>query len=102
MRLPIALALGWPDRVPDAAAGLRLDRRAQLGVLPAGRRGVPRGRAGRGGRRGRWLPPAVYNAANEECVAAFLAGRLPFLAIVDTVAAVLGEHDQWAGNRYRR
>ena len=36
--------------------------------------------------------PAVYNAANEECVAAFLAGRLPFLAIVDTVAAVVEEH----------
>ena len=35
--------------------------------------------------------PAVYNAANEECVGAFLAGALPFLAIVDTVAAVVAE-----------
>ena len=35
--------------------------------------------------------PAVFNAANEECVAAFLGGRLPFLAIVDTVAAVVAE-----------
>jgi 1-deoxy-D-xylulose-5-phosphate reductoisomerase len=35
----------------------------------------------------------VLNAANEEVVAAFLAGRLPFLGIVDTVAAVVGEHD---------
>jgi len=35
--------------------------------------------------------PAVYNAANEEAVAAFLAGRLPFPAIVDTVAEIVGE-----------
>ena len=31
----------------------------------------------------------MYNAANEECVAAFVAGRLPFLGIVDTIEAVL-------------
>jgi 1-deoxy-D-xylulose-5-phosphate reductoisomerase len=33
--------------------------------------------------------PAIYNAANEECVAAFVSGRLPFLGIVDTLEAVL-------------
>ena len=37
--------------------------------------------------------PAVYNAANEVCVAAFLAGRLPFPGIVDTLARVLDEHE---------
>jgi 1-deoxy-D-xylulose-5-phosphate reductoisomerase len=37
--------------------------------------------------------PAVYNAANEECVEAFLAGRIGFLEIVATVERVLGEHD---------
>ena len=36
--------------------------------------------------------PAVYNAADEECVAAFLDGRLPFLGIVDTIAKVVSEH----------
>ena len=36
--------------------------------------------------------PAVFNAANEECVAAFHAGKLSFLGIVDTVAQVVGEH----------
>jgi 1-deoxy-D-xylulose-5-phosphate reductoisomerase len=36
--------------------------------------------------------PAVYNAANEEAVAAFLAGQLPFPAIVDTVASVVDAH----------
>jgi 1-deoxy-D-xylulose-5-phosphate reductoisomerase len=37
--------------------------------------------------------PAVYNAANEECVEAFREGRLPFLGIVDTVARVVNEHE---------
>jgi 1-deoxy-D-xylulose-5-phosphate reductoisomerase len=37
--------------------------------------------------------PAVYNAANEVCVAAFLAGRLRFPGIIDTVAQVVSEHD---------
>ena len=36
--------------------------------------------------------PAVFNAANEAAVAAFLAGRSSFLAIVDTVEQVLAEH----------
>ena len=36
--------------------------------------------------------PAAMNAANEVCVEAFLGGRLPFLGIVDTVAAVVDEH----------
>ena len=40
------------------------------------------------GERGRCLP-AVFNAANEECVAAFVDGRLPFLGIVDTLERVL-------------
>jgi 1-deoxy-D-xylulose-5-phosphate reductoisomerase len=44
------------------------------------------------GRRG-GTAPAVFNAANEEAVAAFVAGRLPFLGIVDTVARVVSDHD---------
>jgi 1-deoxy-D-xylulose-5-phosphate reductoisomerase len=41
--------------------------------------------------------PAVYNAANEECVGAFLAGSIPFAGIVDTVAQVVSEHQDPAG-----
>ena len=74
MRLPIALALGWPDRVPQAAPGLRLDHRHHLAVPAAGRRGVPGGAAGpRVGAAGATYP-AVYNAANEECVAGLPRG----------------------------
>ena len=42
--------------------------------------------------------PAVYNAANEECVGAFLAGQIPFAGIVDTVAQVVSERSDPAGN----
>ena len=53
MRIPIALALGWPDRVPDAAAAGGLDDRAYLDVRAARRGGVPGRSAGQAGRRGR-------------------------------------------------
>ena len=43
MLIPIALGLAWPDRVPGRGTGPRLDRADGLGVLPARRRGVPRG-----------------------------------------------------------
>src|SRR5688500_3872456 len=89
MRLPISLGLGWPDRVTDAARPVDwttahtwtfepLDDAA----FPAVELAKEAGRAARG-------RPAIDNAANEECVAAFTAGRLPFLGIVDTVAQVL-------------
>ncbi len=42
--------------------------------------------------------PAVYNAANEVCVGAFLAGQIPFAGIVDTVAQVVSEHHDPAGD----
>jgi len=41
--------------------------------------------------------PAVYNAANEECVAAFMASAIPFAGIVETVARVISEHDGSGG-----
>ena len=44
------------------------------------------------------VSPAAYNAANEVCVDAFMAGKLPFVAIVDTVAQVVSEHDGRAGD----
>jgi 1-deoxy-D-xylulose-5-phosphate reductoisomerase len=92
MRLTIALALGWPDRVPGAAASVDwtvaqdwrfepLDDAAFPAVALARRVGEAGGCA-----------PAVYNAANEELVEAFHAGSIGFLQIVDTVADVV---DEW-------
>ena len=85
MRLPIALALAWPDRLPRAAAPLRLVDGEHLGVPAAGRRRVPRRPAGpaRPGEAG-GVVPALYNAANEEAVPPSVAGRLSFPGIVDT------------------
>jgi 1-deoxy-D-xylulose-5-phosphate reductoisomerase len=93
MRLPISLALGWPHRVADAAPGLDLTAATSWEFAPLDETAfpaVPLARAA--GQAGR-TAPAVFNAANEECVAAFLAGRLPFLGIVDTIAQVLDEHE---------
>jgi 1-deoxy-D-xylulose-5-phosphate reductoisomerase len=92
MRLPIALALGWPDRVAGAAGGCDWTAAATWEFAPLDEVAFPAVRLAReAGRRG-GTAPAVYNGANEVCVAAFLSGRLPFLRIVDTVAEVLHEH----------
>ncbi len=97
MRLPIALALGWPDRVPGAAAGCDWTTASTWEFLPLDDEAFPAvGLAREVGRAGATYP-AVYNAANEECVAAFHAGRLPFPGIVDTVARVVAEHEPSPG-----
>jgi 1-deoxy-D-xylulose-5-phosphate reductoisomerase len=96
MRLPIALALAWPDRVPSAAAACRFDTPTSWTFEPLDDAAFPAVQLAReAGRRGGCLP-AVYNAANEEAVAGFVAGRVGFLGIVDTVAAVLAEADGWS------
>jgi 1-deoxy-D-xylulose-5-phosphate reductoisomerase len=92
MRMPIALGLGWPDRVPDAAPGCDWTKAATWEFFPLDTEAFPSvGLARQVGALG-GTAPAVFNAANEECVDAFLAGRLPFTGIVDTVAKVVEEH----------
>ncbi|HEX5496937.1 MAG TPA: 1-deoxy-D-xylulose-5-phosphate reductoisomerase [Mycobacteriales bacterium] len=89
MRLPISLALGWPDRVPDAATRLDWTAAADWRFEPLDHTAFPAvGLARQAGLAGGCVP-AAYNAANEEAVAAFVAGGLPFLGIVDTVAEVV-------------
>ncbi|TDC68144.1 1-deoxy-D-xylulose-5-phosphate reductoisomerase [Actinomadura sp. GC306] len=96
MRLPIALGLDWPDRVPDAAPGIDWSTAHTWELFPLDDEAFPAvALARRAGELGGTFP-AVYNAANEECVDAFRAGRLPFLGIVDTVARVLDEHEEHA------
>ena len=92
MRLPIALALGWPDRLPRPAYGLDWTAAVSWDFEPLDTDAFPAVELCKeAGRRG-GTAPAVLNAANEVCVQAFVEGRLPFLGIVDTVAAVLAEH----------
>jgi 1-deoxy-D-xylulose-5-phosphate reductoisomerase len=97
MRLPIALALGWPERVKGAAAGCDWTRAATWTFEPLDDDAFPAVRLARkvGALGGTY--PAVYNAANEVCVDAFLAGRIRFVEIVDTVSAVVDDHDGATG-----
>ncbi|MDQ1746902.1 MAG: 1-deoxy-D-xylulose-5-phosphate reductoisomerase [Frankiaceae bacterium] len=93
MHLPIALALAWPDRLPGAAAAVDWTKAATWEFFPLDAAAFPAVDLCReAGRRG-GTAPAALNAANEELVAAFLAGRVRFPAIVDTVARVVEEHD---------
>jgi 1-deoxy-D-xylulose-5-phosphate reductoisomerase len=97
MRLPIALALGWPDRVVDAAASVDWAQAQQWTFEPLDDTAFPAvSLARRVGEAGGWAP-AVYNAANEELVAAFHAGAIGFLQIVDTIADVV---DEWLRNQH--
>jgi 1-deoxy-D-xylulose-5-phosphate reductoisomerase len=93
MRIPIALALAWPDRVPGAASAVDWTRSHTWTFEPLDEDAFPAvGLARQVGAAG-GTAPAVYNAANEVCVEAFLNGRLGFPGITDTVAQVVSEHD---------
>jgi 1-deoxy-D-xylulose-5-phosphate reductoisomerase len=93
MRIPIALGLAWPDRVADAAPGLDWTTAATWTFEPLDDAAFPAVALAREAARRGGTTPAVYNAANEACVADFLAGSISFTRIVDTVARVVSEHD---------
>ena len=92
MRLPIALALSWPDRFPGAAAAMDWSRAQAWTFEPLDSEAFPAVELARTAGRHAGSAPAVYNAANEVCVDAFHELRLPFLGIVDVVGQVLAEH----------
>ncbi|HEU5129850.1 MAG TPA: 1-deoxy-D-xylulose-5-phosphate reductoisomerase [Glycomyces sp.] len=89
MRLPIAHALAWPDRLPGAARPVDWTAAADWRFEPLDEAAFPAVALAKDAGRAGGVHPAVFNAANEEAVAAFREGRLPFPGIVDTVAAVL-------------
>jgi 1-deoxy-D-xylulose-5-phosphate reductoisomerase len=91
MRLPIALALGWPDRVPGAARPIDWRAASSWTFEPLDHEAFPAVELSREAGAAGGVVPAIMNAANEESVAAFLAGRLPFLRIVDVVARVVAD-----------
>jgi 1-deoxy-D-xylulose-5-phosphate reductoisomerase len=89
MLIPIALGLGWPDRTPDAAPGMDWTKPETWQFLPLDDEAFPavalaRAAGARGG-----TAPAVFNAANEVCVQAFLDGEIRFTDIVPTIERVL-------------
>ena len=96
MRLPIALALAWPDRVPGAAAAIDWTLAHNWELRPLDDEAFPAVRLAKHAGRAGHCRPAIFNAANEECVAAFVSGRLPFLGIVDTLERVLAAAPDFA------
>ncbi len=91
MRLPISLALGWPDRVPGAATPVDWATAHRWDFLPLDDDAFPAVRLCREAGVAGGTVPAALNAANEEAVAAFLAGMLPFRGIMDVVSRVTGD-----------
>ena len=91
--MPISYALTYPERAAteapalDLASGVTLEFSApDLETFPLLALAREAGEAG-------GTYPAVYNAANEVAVAAFLDGKLPFLGIADVVEAALAAAD---------
>jgi len=117
MELPILYALTHPERLPDAgvrrfdpvAAGPLTFEPVRTEVFRALQFGIAAGRAG-------GTAPAVFNAANEVAVAAFLQGTIPFGRISETIEQTLDAHapslassveavraaDQWAREKARQ
>ncbi|WP_077098401.1 1-deoxy-D-xylulose-5-phosphate reductoisomerase [Mycobacterium terramassiliense] len=96
MKLPISLALGWPHRVPGAAASCDFTTASSWEFEPLDSEVFPAVELARHAGVTGGCMTAVYNAANEEAAEAFLRGRIGFPAIVQTIADVLHAADQWA------
>jgi len=92
MRIPIALGMAWPERVADAAPGLDWTTSASWTFEPLDEQAFPAVALAREAARLGGTAPAVYNGANEACVTDFLAGKISFPRIVDSIARIVSEH----------
>jgi 1-deoxy-D-xylulose-5-phosphate reductoisomerase len=81
MTFPIQHALLYPERVPGVEPALDLTRLMHLDFRPIDDGRFPMMRLAKEAMTAGGIAPAVYNAANEVAVAAFLNGNIPFLAI---------------------
>jgi 1-deoxy-D-xylulose-5-phosphate reductoisomerase len=96
MRLPIALGMGWPHRVPGAASPCDWSKATSWTFEPLDEEAFPAVALAKRTAAAGGTGMAVYNAANEEAVDAFHDGLIGFTDIVDTIAAVLAEHTDTA------
>jgi 1-deoxy-D-xylulose-5-phosphate reductoisomerase len=92
MKLPIQLALTWPERRVSPAERLDWTQSLRLDFDPPDEDRFPALRLGREVAQAGGTAGAVLNAANEAAVAEFLAGRIMFTQIVPACAAVLQSH----------
>ena len=98
MKLPIALALGWPDRIPGATTPLDFSRSHTWTFEPVDDQTFPAISVARAAGAAGGLRTAVFNAANEEAAPAFLAGRIGFTEIVEVVSDTVAAADEWSSD----
>jgi 1-deoxy-D-xylulose-5-phosphate reductoisomerase len=92
MRTPIAYAMGWPKRIPAPVERLDFANISELTFFEPDTVKFPALRLAREALEAGGEAPCVLNAANEQAVAAFLAGRIPFLGIAKLVEQALDTH----------
>lgn len=95
MTVPIQHALLHPVRAPGVQTALDLTKAVRLEFNPIDEKRFPCLRLAQQTMRAGGIAPAVFNAANEVAVAAFLAGRLPFLAIPEVIEHCLSRIDNF-------
>lgn len=89
MKGPISLAINYPDRVPSATPAVDWTNSHNWSFHPIDNEKFPAiDLARRCGTLGGGLP-AIFNAANEVCVAAFIDGKIGFTSIIETVEEVV-------------
>ncbi|MEW2460890.1 MULTISPECIES: 1-deoxy-D-xylulose-5-phosphate reductoisomerase [unclassified Microbacterium] len=93
MRLPISLGLDWPHRIGGVGRPLDWTTASSWTFEPLDGEAFPAVALAKAVGRAGGTFPAVYNAANEQAVDAFHEGRLSFLGIVDTISAVVDQHE---------
>jgi 1-deoxy-D-xylulose-5-phosphate reductoisomerase len=100
MRLPIALGIGWPDRVPDAAPACDWTSATSWDFYPLDDEAFPAVRLASSAAQAGGVMPAILNAANEVAVQAFRDGDLSFTGITGLVEQVMGDRaGATTGNR---
>lgn len=92
MKLPIALGMSWPDRVANVAEACDWTKAATWTFEPLDESVFGAIRLARQVGTAGLTYPAVYNAANEQAVDAFHAGKIGFTDIVDLIERVVEEH----------
>ena len=92
MKVPIALALSWPDRLEDISPAIDWSKSASWNFETVDENIFPALSVARKAGLAAGTAPAVMNAANEICVQAFIERKLSFLSIVEIVNKVLENH----------
>jgi 1-deoxy-D-xylulose-5-phosphate reductoisomerase len=92
MRLPIAIALAYPDRLPDVVPATALEKAEPLAFQALDLDRFPSVKLAREAALAGPPFPAVLNAANEEAVQGFLGGAVSFPEIIRLVEAALARH----------